>query len=44
MPVEFEKFDGKHEVPKAIKDKAFAFFRDPAAATAAAAPEGANLK
>ena len=44
VPVEFEKFDGKHEVPKSIKDKAFAFFRDPAAATAAAAPEGANLK
>ena len=35
IPVEFEKFDGGHEVPKAIKEKAMAFFRDPAAATAA---------
>jgi len=35
VPVEFEKFDGRHEVPRAIKEKAFAFFRDPAAATAA---------
>lgn len=34
VPVEFEKFDGGHEVPKAIKEKAFAFFRDPAATTA----------
>ena len=34
VPVEFEKFDGGHEVPKAIKEKAMAFFRDPAAATA----------
>ena len=34
VPVEFERFDGGHEVPKAIKDKAFAFLRDPAAATA----------
>ena len=33
IPVEFEKFDGGHEVPKAIKEKAMAFFRDPAAAT-----------
>jgi predicted esterase len=33
VPVEFEKFDGGHEVPKAIKEKAMAFFRDPAAAT-----------
>ena len=36
IPVEFEKFDGGHEVPKAIKEKAMAFFRDPAAATAGA--------
>ena len=35
VPVDFEKFDGGHEVPKAIKEKAMAFFRDPAAATAA---------
>lgn len=35
IPVTFEKFDGGHEVPKAIKEKAMAFFRDPAAATAA---------
>lgn len=40
VPVEFEKFDGGHEVPKPIKDKAFAFFRDPAAATAGKAPTG----
>lgn len=33
VPVEFERFDGGHEVPKAIKEKAMAFFRDPAAAT-----------
>jgi predicted esterase len=38
VPVEFEKFDGGHEVPKAIKEKAMAFFRDPAAATAAPTP------
>lgn len=36
VPVEFIRFDGGHEVPKAIKDKAFAFLRDPAAATAGA--------
>jgi predicted esterase len=42
VPVEFEKFTGGHEVPKAIKEKAFAFFRDPVAATAAAAPEGSS--
>lgn len=44
VPVEFEKFDGGHEVPQAIKDKAMAFFRDPAAATAATAGStpGAN--
>ncbi len=35
VPIEFERFDGGHEVPKAIKEKAMAFFRDPAAATAA---------
>jgi len=34
VPVEFEKFDGGHEVPRAIKEKAMAFFRDPATATA----------
>ena len=34
VPVEFEKFDGGHEVPKAVKEKAFAFLRNPAAATA----------
>jgi phospholipase/carboxylesterase len=38
VPIAFERFDGGHEVPKAIKEKAFAFLRDPAAATAAAAP------
>lgn len=38
VPVAFERFDGGHEVPKAIKEKAFAFLRDPAAAAAAAAP------
>jgi len=37
VPVEFEKFSGGHEVPKAIKEKAMAFFRDPVAATAASA-------
>jgi phospholipase/carboxylesterase len=37
VPVEFEKFTGGHEVPKAIKEKAFAFFRDPAAATTGSA-------
>lgn len=37
VPVEFEKFSGGHEVPKDIKDKAFAFFRDPAAATTGSA-------
>lgn len=37
IPVEFEKFDGGHEVPKAIKAKAMAFFRDPATATAGSA-------
>ena len=44
IPVEFEKFDGGHEVPKAIKEKAMAFFRDPAVATAASAAKspGAN--
>jgi phospholipase/carboxylesterase len=36
VPVEFEKFDGGHEVPKAIKEKAMAFFRDQAPAAAAA--------
>ena len=41
VPVEFEKFDGGHEVPKAIKEKAMAFFRDPAAATAASESAGA---
>jgi phospholipase/carboxylesterase len=39
VPVEFEKFDGGHEVPKAIKAKAMAFFRDPAAATRGSASE-----
>lgn len=34
VPVAFERFNGGHEVPKAIKDKAFAFFRDPATVTA----------
>jgi phospholipase/carboxylesterase len=38
VPIAFERFDGGHEVPKAIKEKAFAFLRDPAAVTAAAAP------
>jgi phospholipase/carboxylesterase len=38
VPVEFEKFDGGHEVPKAIKEKAMAFFGDPAAATASSPP------
>ena len=42
VPVDFEKFTGGHEVPKAIKEKAFAFFRDPAAAVASAGPEGAG--
>jgi predicted esterase len=44
IPIEFEKFAGGHEVPKDIKAKAMAFFRDPAAATAgsAAANPGAN--
>ena len=44
VPVEFEKFDGGHEVPKAIKEKAMAFFRDPVAATAgpAASSPGSN--
>jgi predicted esterase len=44
VPVEFEKFAGGHEVPKAIKEKAMAFFRDPAAATANSSSEtqGAN--
>ena len=41
VPVEFERFDGGHEVPKAIKEKAMAFFRDPAAATAASESAGA---
>lgn len=40
VPVEFEKFDGGHEVPKAIKEKAMAFFRDPVTATAG--PTAAN--
>ena len=40
VPVEFEKFDGGHEVPKAIKEKAMTFFRDPAAATAGSASNG----
>jgi predicted esterase len=39
VPVEFEKFDGGHEVPKAIKEKAMAFFRDPVAATSGSAAE-----
>ena len=42
VPVEFEKFTGGHEVPKAIQEKAFAFFRDPVAATGGSAPEGPN--
>lgn len=42
VPVDFEKFTGGHEVPKAIKEKAFAFFREPAAAIAAAGTEGNN--
>ena len=42
VPVEFEKFAGGHEVPKAIKQKAMDFFRDPAAATAASGSEGAT--
>jgi predicted esterase len=37
VPVEFEKFDGGHEVPKDIKEKAMAFFRDPVAATGGSA-------
>jgi hypothetical protein len=44
VPVEFEKFTGGHEVPKAIKEKAFTFFHDPATATAAAGPEGTSGK
>lgn len=39
VPVEFEKFDGGHEVPKAIKEKAMAFFRDPQAATGGSAAD-----
>jgi predicted esterase len=39
VPVDFEKFTGGHEVPKAIKEKAMAFFRDPAAATGSSATE-----
>lgn len=42
VAVVFEKFDGGHEVPKAIKDKAFAFFKDPAAAVSASASPSAN--
>ena len=42
VPVEFEKFHGGHEVPKAIKEKAMAFFRDPAAATAGSGTESAS--
>ena len=42
IPVDFEKFDGGHEVPKAIKDKAMAFFRDPASATASGEGPSAN--
>ena len=41
IPVAFEKFDGGHEVPKAVKEKAMAFFRDPVAATAADDSAGA---
>lgn len=37
VPIEFERFNGGHEVPKAIKEKAFVFFKDPAAATTASA-------
>jgi len=44
VPVEFEKFAGGHEVPKAIKEKAMAFFRDPAGATAASAAETASAR
>ena len=42
VPVEFERFHGGHEVPKDIKEKAFAFLRDPAAATAGSASPSAN--
>lgn len=41
VPIAFERFDGGHEVPKAIKEKAMAFFRDPVAATTATAPASA---
>lgn len=27
VPVEFVRFDGGHEVPKTVKDQAFAFLR-----------------
>lgn len=36
-PVVFERFNGGHEVPKEIKEKAFVFFRNPAIAIAASA-------
>ena len=42
VPVEFEKFSGGHEVPKAIKEKAMAFFRDPVAATAGSGAQGSS--
>ena len=42
VPIEFEKFEGGHEVPRAIKEKAMAFFKDPAAATAASASATAS--
>jgi phospholipase/carboxylesterase len=44
VPVEFERFDGGHEVPKDIKARAMAFFRDPAAATAATGSSPGNPK
>jgi predicted esterase len=42
VPVEFEKFSGGHEVPKDIKAKAMAFFRNPVAATAGSTAETPN--
>jgi phospholipase/carboxylesterase len=42
VPVEFEKFAGGHEVPKEIKEKAMAFFRDPVAATAGSTADSSS--
>ena len=35
VPVVFEPFDGGHEVPREIKEKALAYFKDPASAASA---------